>query len=365
VSEMLAARAHQGSSVLALEKTAVPEVGSDDVLIRVHSAGLAPGMLALLAIGAFRHLPTTVGHEASGVVEAVGGEVDSELVGKRVRVHPMLSCRRCNFCRTDREQMCAQSAMIGMAGFGSGQLALYAQYHDGALAEYIRAPHWLVDVLPDNVSFDVAAKIHDLGNAVRALKQTDLPLGGTLVINAATGAMGTATVKLAQFFGAGRLILVGRSAERLDAVRRLAPELPTDVVALEELGAWQNTGGLTQWIRELAPGGADAVTDYVPSGPATGQALTALATGGTLVHMGGNAEPLPLPPAALMLQLWRVVGTRACTRTDTDQVLRLLASGALQADELITHRFALADIDTAVSSLQSRSDPIWMAVVNP
>ena len=111
----------------------------------------------------------------------------------------------------------------------------YARYHDGGLADYILAPHWLIDVLPDNVSFDVAAKVHDLANAVPALKLTALPLGGTLVITAATGTMGTATIKLASFFGAGRLILVGRSAERLEAVRPLAGSLPVETVAWRTL----------------------------------------------------------------------------------------------------------------------------------
>lgn len=244
--------------------------------------------MALLAHGAFKHLPTTVGHEVAGTVEAAGVDADKTLMGKRVRVHPTLSCRACAHCRTDREQMCAESAMIGHAAFGSGPLELYGRYHDGGLAEYVRVPHWLVDVLPDNVSFDVAAKVHDCGTVVRALTQAAVPLGGTLVVTAATGAMGAmgaATIRLAPFFGVGRLILVGRSPERLDAVRELAT-LPTETVALTDLGDWTTAQGLTRRLRELGP--TDAVLDYVPEGPAGIQALGALATGGALVHVGGN-----------------------------------------------------------------------------
>ncbi len=363
---MLAARAHQNSSSLQLEKIEVPVPGPHDVLIKVVSAGLAPGMMALLARGAFKHLPTTAGHEAAGVVESVGAEVDSALLGQRVRIHPMLACRSCVYCRTDREQMCAESAMIGHAAFGNGALELYARYHDGGLAEYIRLPHWLVDVLPDNVSFDVGAKVHDMANAVRALKLTALPLGGTLVVTAATGTMGTATIKLAHFFGAGRLILVGRSAERLAAVRPLAGSLPVETIALEELGPeWAKTQELTRRIRALAPTGADAVIDYISDGPASTQALTSLAQGGTLVHMGGNSMPFPIPAVAIMVNLWRIVGTRACTRTDSDEVLRLLATGALQAEDLITHRFPLTDIVDGLTAMQQRQEPMWMGVINP
>ncbi|WP_405728497.1 alcohol dehydrogenase catalytic domain-containing protein [Streptomyces sp. NBC_01537] len=366
MTAMLAARAQKGSDALHLHKIAIPEPGPQDVLIQVASAGLAPGMMSLLAMGAFKHLPTTLGHEAAGTVAAVGSEVDGIETGTRVRVHPNLNCRTCGYCRSDRDMMCPQQAMIGHAAFGDVPMPLYDRYHDGGLAEYIRVPHWLVDPLPDTVSFDVGAKVHDLANAVRALKCADLPLGATLVVTAATGTMGTATIKLARHYGVARLILVGRSAERLAAVRPLAGDVSTDIVALEELPAnWAKDGGLTRALRTLAPQGADAVLDYVPDGPASAQALAALATGGTLVHMGGSRSPLMLPLAAVMVNCWRFVGTRACTRTDAREVLTLLAQNALDVEELITHRYPLARADEAVAALQSRTEPIWMAVVNP
>jgi threonine dehydrogenase-like Zn-dependent dehydrogenase len=363
---MLAARAQKGSDALHLHKIAIPELGPRDVLVKVASAGLAPGMMALLARGAFKHLPTTLGHEAAGTVAAVGGEVEGIAPDTRVRVHPNLNCRSCGYCRSDRDMMCPQQAMIGHAAFGDVPTPLYDRYHDGGLAEYIRVPHWLVDPLPDDVSFDVGAKVHDLANAVRALKCADLPLGATLVVTAATGTMGTATIKLARHFGVSRLVLVGRSTERLAAVRPLAGDVPTDVVALDELPAdWAERGGLTRALRALVPQGADAVLDFVPDGPATSQSLAALATGGSLVHMGANRDLLTLPMIAVMVNCWRIIGTRACTRTDVRETLTLLARNTLDVEELITHRYPLADANEAVAALQSRIEPMWMAVVNP
>ncbi|MER6959937.1 MULTISPECIES: alcohol dehydrogenase catalytic domain-containing protein [unclassified Streptomyces] len=366
MTAMLAARAQKGSDALTLHKIAVPEPGPQDVLVKVASAGLAPGMMALLAQGAFKHLPTTLGHEAAGTIAAVGSDVETVTTGTRVRVHPNLNCRACGYCCSDQDMMCPQQAMVGHAAFGDVPMPLYDRYHDGGLAEYIRVPHWLVDPLPDNVSFDIGAKVHDLANAVRALKCADLPLGATLVVTAATGTMGTATIKLARHFGVSRLILVGRSAGRLAAVRPLAGDVRTDVVALDELPAnWAKEGGLTRALRALAPQGADAVLDYVPEGPATSQALAGLATGGTLVHMGANRSPLMLPMIAIMVNCWRIVGTRACTRTDAREVLTLLGQNNLDAEDLITHRYPLTEVNEAVAAMQSRAEPIWMAVVNP
>jgi threonine dehydrogenase-like Zn-dependent dehydrogenase len=93
--------------------------------------------------------------------------------------------------------------------------------------------------------------------------------------------------------------------------------------------------------------------------------MGALGTGGTLVHMGANLSSPPLPARVIMVNCWRLVGTRACTRADARQVLDLLATGALDAEELITHRFALSDADAALDALTGRREPIWMAVVNP
>ncbi|MER7692462.1 alcohol dehydrogenase catalytic domain-containing protein [Streptomyces sp. NPDC097610] len=367
MTTMLAVRAHRDSPGLVLDEIPVPEPGPLDVVVKVAAAGLAPGIMRLLEMGAFKHLPTTVGHEAAGTITAVGSDVTGHAVGDRVRVHPLLNCRECDYCRTDRDMMCARQALLGHAAFGEASMPLYEEYHNGGLAEYIRVPHWLIDPLPDSIGFDVAAKVHDLANAVRALKCADLPLRSTLVVTAATGTMGTATVKLAEHFGVARLILVGRDAERLDSVARLAGDIPTSVVALDELPEdWGSSGALTGRLRELAPDGVHAVIDFIPEGPAAGQALFALATGGSLVHMGGNTTQISLTPIVLMMHCWRFVATRAYTRKDAHDVLRLLETGALTVDELITHRFPLTDAVKAMDAIQQRPDnPMWMTVVNP
>jgi threonine dehydrogenase-like Zn-dependent dehydrogenase len=365
-STMRAARADRGRSTLALETIPVPELGAEDVLVKVASAGLAPGMMKLLQRGRFHHLPTTPGHELAGTVVEVGRSAPSSLLGRRVRVHPMLTCGECEFCQADREQLCAQAAMLGHAAMGTGPMPLYEKYHAGGLAEYARAPARLVDVLPDNVSFDVGAKVHDLANAVRALKCTNLSGRGRLAITAATGTMGTASIKLARFHGARELVLVGRSQERLEQLRFLAGDLPVQIVALEALDAdWEQADGLTKALRSAMPGGVDAVLDFFPTGNGSAQCVAALTDGGTYVHMGGNDVILPFPVRHLMHHCWRIVGTRSCTRSDSQAVLDLLGSGALQVDELITHRFALSEVNQALEATASRHEPMWMTVVHP
>lgn len=366
MSTMMAARASQGARELSLETLPVPTPGEGEVLVKVASAGIAPGMMKLLEMGRFKHLPTTPGHEIAGTVVALGSGVDAAWKAARVRVHPMLSCGHCDYCQSDRQQMCNDAAMIGHAAFGRGPMERYARYHNGGLAEYACVPADLLDRLPDHVSFDVGAKVHDLANAVRALKCAALPSTGRLVITAATGTMGTASIKLAPFYGAKELVLVARSRERLEALRPLAGGLPVQLVVLDELGPdWVDKQGLTQRLRELMPRGADAVLDYFPDGPGSAQAAAAMALGASFVHMGGSGASLPFALRDMMIACWRFVGTRACTRSDTDDVLSLLADRQLDAQDLITHHFALKDVNAALEATRTRTLPIWMAVVKP
>ena len=79
---------------------------------------------------------------------------------------------------------------MGFQGFGKGRMPLYEKYHDGGVADFIRVPATLIDLLPDNVSFDVGAKVQDLANAVRALRAAELDPGSTVAITSSTGAMG-------------------------------------------------------------------------------------------------------------------------------------------------------------------------------
>lgn len=349
---------------IEFQEVPVPALGANDVLIKVAAGGISPMLLKLLRMGRYGILPTTLGHETAGVVVSIGDRVDPTLVGKRVRVHPMLSCGHCEYCLTDREQMCIQTSMIGAAAH-AGACPLYDEYHDGGLAEYVRVPDFLVDEIPENVSFEVAAKLHDLANAYRAINAANIPIGGTIVITAATGAMATASLLLAVHMGVGRVILVGRSRERLEQVATLADgRLAVELIATDELDAdWEETDALTRAIRDLVPEGPHAVLDYLAQGTGAAQALQSMRMGATLVHMGGLHTPINVPLRIIMTNLWTVAGTRACTRGDVRAILRLLSSGALNADALITHRWPLDQADVAFETLISRREPIWMGVV--
>lgn len=364
MSRMRAYRGFQGEPTPRLVETEAPQVGDGDVLVRVKSAGLTWGTFTLQKAGLLRPMPMTLGHEGAGVVEAVGRDVRTVKPGNRVRVHPTLSCGRCRHCLTNRDQMCWGSAMMGFVAFGA-TVPEYERYHNGFIAEYALAPELQIDLLPDQVSFDAGAKLHYMGNAMRVLRVADLPPASVVGILGPTGSMGVATIKLASMFGVSRLLLIGRSSARLEEVKALG-SVAADIVATDTLGEdWAETGALARRMAEVAPDGVDAIIDYLPEGGSMWQAVSGLATGGTLVNMGGGAQPFTFPMRALVGKCWKIAGTRNHSRLDAKEVLRLMGDGSLVIDDLITHRRPLAEIDAAVEMLGSRTESMWMSVVNP
>jgi threonine dehydrogenase-like Zn-dependent dehydrogenase len=361
---MLAARAYANETDLRLEEVDRPTPGVGEVVIQVKAAGLAIGVLEQWTRGMYPILPRTLGNEAAGIIADIGDGVTDVAVGDRVRLHPNLACRRCEYCLTDREQMCESHSLIGQGIFGSKATPMHQHYLDGALAEYVLAPAWLIDPLPDSISFDVAAKVHDIADALRAWKVSGAGPGATIVFTAATGTVGTSFVKMAHLLGVARVIAVARSAQRLEQVRALAPDI-VETIALDELDKWGESAGLTRRIRELVPDGPDVVLDFLPDGPGTWQAITSLRRGGSAVLMGSNLTMPPVPTIAIMLNCWRLSGTRGCTREDARQVLSWLDAGSLDVEDLITHRFDLADIASASRTVRERREPTWMVVVHP
>ena len=364
--QMRAFRAEDGAREAQLQTVNVPQIGPQDVLIKVVSVGLSPGPFTLLAQGRLQHLPSTFGHEVSGVVAEIGHLVRNVSVNQRVYLYPNASCGACKYCSSSRDQMCPEAGIIGFSGFGAKMaMPVFEKYHDGGLADYIRAPYWLVDVLPDNVSFDVGAKLHEVANAARVLKVAELPPGATVVITAPTGNMGTACLKLARYFGISHLILVGRSTERLEAVKKLT-DVKCDVIGTDKLGEdWMTKRSLVQRIRQLQPQGVDSIIDFMPHGADVYQVIYALSTHGSFVHMGANMSILPVPLLVTMVNCWRIIGTRNHSRADVKDVLGWLQEGRIIIDDLITHRYKLDDIKDALKMLTERHEPAWMLIVNP
>lgn len=365
---MFAARIYPGEHVFRVEEVPIPEIGEGEALLQVKATGLTRGVLSLWRNrGRMRILPTTLGYEVAGVVAQVGSGVTSIKEGDRVRLHPVLSCRNCYYCRTDLEPMCPAVSVMGGAVYSDAAMPLYQQYHNGGLAEYIKVPAWNLDPLPDAISFEVGARIHSVAVAFHAIRLAQLDHGSTLVVNGATGGVGSAAVICAPLFGATSIIALSRKTETLAKTHSLEPDL-VETIATDDLSEdWEADQLLTKHIRALTGSkGADGVIDFLPAMPnVTMQTILAMRKGGRAILAGGSREELIFPYGQIMLNGYQIKGSNGYVRRDAQELIRLLQARRLDVAPLISHRFSLQDINTAADTIWERRGDVRFVIIHP
>src|ERR1700677_2347357 len=138
---MRAVRYRRGETGVRCEDVPVPEPAAGEVLVRVEAAGLC-GTDVSIAYGAAERMVSlpvlTLGHEAAGVVAAVGPAAGRWQVGDRVAVSPIVTCGHCKYCDRGASETCNDATVFGLG-------------RDGALAEYLAAPVTALVRLPGNV----------------------------------------------------------------------------------------------------------------------------------------------------------------------------------------------------------------------
>ncbi|MCW2724871.1 MAG: alcohol dehydrogenase [Frankiales bacterium] len=272
-----------------------------------------------------------LGHEAVGVVEAVGSAVRSVQPGDRVVVSCINGCGICRFCRQGRYGQC-----LGGGGWVLGHLI------DGVQAEYARIPFADTSLyrLPSSMSAEAAVLLADIlptSYEVGVLAGRVRP-GDTVAVVGA-GPIGLAAVMTARLFSPAHIIVIDPVVSRLDAAKRFGADVvvangptqpePADLVM-------DLTGGL----------GADVVIEAVGK-PETFELCTRLVRPlGHVANIGVHGAP-----ATLHLEtLWTkdvTITTGLVDTSSTAELLGLVANRQIEPNPLVTHTFALSEVMTA------------------
>src|SRR5215831_19215965 len=235
---------HGGLDVLRVTTLPEPQVVADEVLVRIQASAVNP-LDGIIRMGEFpiaKKPPLILGEEAAGIVERDGKGFKA---GERVVVY----------------------------GGGLGV------FRDGTWAEIVAVTPSSLRRLPDDISFEEGAALTNVGvTAYGALRAAELKADETLVVLGATGGVGSAGIQIGKAFGA-RVIAIVSTAGKAARLQDLGAD---HVVALSD-------GPLDEQVRKLTDmKGADVVLDTV-GGDLTGQAVSALASFGRLVHLGYSA----------------------------------------------------------------------------
>ncbi|MFG2025302.1 alcohol dehydrogenase catalytic domain-containing protein [Streptomyces sp. NPDC048825] len=364
---MRAARMHHVGEPMKIEDLPVPEPGPGDVRVAVHAVNIVPNLANILNMWTtwFPHsplptLPAIFGLDPAGVVEAVGEGVQGWEVGDRVYVNPGRSCGACRSCRNNDSINCASYAFAGYFGFSSTAIDLLDRYQ-GGLAEHMVAPAYALVKLPDNLSFEAAARFGYLGTVYSALRKAGAGPGKTVLINGISGTLGIGAALLAPAFGLTHVYGTGRDRQLLDQVGKLA----NGRLHLHSL----NDGPLDEWIREETDGyGADIYIDALGPGAPHETFLAgmrAMARGGIAVNIGAMVGDLPVDIHRMMDQQLRLIGSAWFTSGEGQAMADLVEAGVIDLSPLEHHVYPLEQVNEAISGIAQRNGGFSNFIISP
>jgi alcohol dehydrogenase len=348
-------RPYADSRPLAIETVTLDPPGPGEVLVEIKAAGLCHSDLSVINGDRPRPLPMAIGHEAAGLVEAVGPGVDDLGPGDRVVMVFMPSCGTCEPCQVGRPALCEPGAAANGRGelLGGGRRLHVGgetlNHHLGCSAFANRAVvsrRSLVKA-PDDLPFEHAALFGcAVLTGVGAVVNTAGVRAGQAVAVVGLGGVGLASVLAALACGASPVVAVDLSERKLALARSLGP--------VETVNAADPDA--VEQVRALTGGGAEVALEMAGSGRALDAAWRMTRRGGTTVTAG-----LPPPDAALAVNIVSLVaeertlkgsyiGTCVPSR-DIPRFIRLFREGRLPVDRLLSRVIGLDQINEAFDEL--------------
>ena len=317
---------HEFGKPLRLEERPIPEIGPDEVLIRVKACGM--GLTNRWFITGERgggDLPRIIGHEIGGVVEKVGSLVTECKPYDRVTVSFYLFCGHCKFCVEGRETLCENR--VGNVG----------RVIDGGYADYVKVPGHNVIQIPDEIGFAEAGIAADaIASPWHVAKERAKikPNDNVLVVGAG-GGVGIHMVQVAKAFGA-RVIGADISDEKLAVVKQYGAD---DVINSKEKD-------LAGEAKILTGGkGVDAAVDMVGTKETIESAINSLARAGTMVMLGiWPGTNIELNPEQLQGEK-TLTRTQYATRQEIRESLELVRRGVVKP--VILNTFPLEQTNKA------------------
>lgn len=340
---------------LAIETLTLEAPGRGEVLVRVKAAGLCHSDLSVVNGARQRPVPMALGHEAAGVVEALGEGVDDLAVGDHVVMVFVPSCGHCGPCAEGRPALCEPGAAANGAGTLIGG-AIRLKHRGEPVHHHIGVSAFAEAAV---VSRNSLVKIdRDLPFEHAALFGCAVLTGVGAVVNTA-GVRAGQTVAVVGLGGVGLAALLGARASGAGTIVAVDPIPEKRALALE-LGASHaidpREDGADARVKALTGGGVDAAIELAGSVPALDFAYRITRRGGLTVT-GGLAAPterLALAPVTLVAEERTLKGSYigSCIPSrDIPRYVALFKAGQLPVDRLLTSKGRLDDINEALDAL--------------
>jgi L-iditol 2-dehydrogenase len=304
---------------IRIQDVPTPRPGPREMLVKVMSCGICGS--DIVEWYRLPRAPLVQGHEIGAEVVEVGESVAGYQPGDRVFIAPKVPCLECRYCRAGHYPVCPNVKVRLPGGF----------------AQYILAPPELVERgtyrLPPNVSYDQSTFIEPLGCVVRAQNLAGLRAGQSVLVMG-SGMSGLLHVMLAKFRGC-RVAVTDVNPDRLALARRFGAEATLDAAS-----------AVPERLLAALGGKADVVILCTAAMSAVAQAWQCVDKGGTVVFftVPGPDKQVTVPLNDFWTQEIRILTSYYCGPPDLAEALRLIESGTMAVQDMITHRLPLSDI---------------------
>ena len=307
-----------------------PEISETEFLVKMRACSLCYTDVKACLHG--RHfyielygLPWVPGHEMAGEIVEVGRKVEQLAVGQRVAVAPFNPCCSCPPCKSGAYRFCfkAPDSFVQPGGFAE----FFKVPGDGAALRTV--------VLPDDFSYESASLIEPVACCLSAVRRTGIPIGSDVAIIGA-GPMGLILMQLSKAGGAARVFMIDIDEDRLSQ----AVEFGADEVINAETGDANLALRLkTDFM------GADVVFEAVGSADTYRLALDLARGGGRVNLFGGmpSGSTVEIKSDMLHYQELTITGTSSFSPDDYQKAFKLIETGRVDVERLITHRFDRLD----------------------
>jgi L-iditol 2-dehydrogenase len=324
-----------------------PAPGPRDVIVRVKACGICGSDVhGMDGSTGRRRPPIVMGHEAAGVVEEVGAEVEGYKVGDRVTFDSTIYNPESFFSKRGMINLCDDRRVLGVS------CEDYRQH--GAFAEMVSVPSHILYALPAHMTYEQAALVEPVSIAVHARNLTPLDPGDTAVVFG-TGLIGLMMVQVLKHTPCKQIIAVDIDDRKLEVAREMG--------ATHLLNSGK--GDLTSAIKDVTAGrGADVAFEAVGIEPTVRAAVTGVRKGGTVTLIGNLAKDVSIPLQAVVTRQIRLQGSCA-SAGEYPECLELIGSGKVKVDPFISATGSLDEGASWFDRLYKKEPGLMKVVLKP
>lgn len=327
---LVKSRAERG---LWLEDIPVPEIGINDVLIRVHQTGICGTDVHIYNWDEWAQqtipVPMAIGHEFVGEIAAVGANVSDFKVGDLVSGEGHVVCGNCRNCLAGRRHLCAATLGVGVN-------------RPGAYAEYIALPMTNIWRHTPGISEEIAAIFDPFGNAVHTA--LTFPVLGEDVLITGAGPIGLMAIPIALKAGARHVVITDLNPFRLDLARKMGATLALDPTKTPVSEAQKQLGMVEGFDVGLEMSGSRA--GFV-------EMIENMCHGGKIAMLGIPAKPMEIDWRKIIFNMITIKGIYGREMYETWYKMSVLVESGVDISPVITHRYSHKDFEKGFEAMIS------------